>query len=251
MRNISLASLAFVFFFISCKEDKITPVLPVDTPKQIEVRVQPVFGAQSVEPEQVYTTAEGYDVKFTEIKFYCTTLKNGVHTLVDAALFDWNANGTKFIKVNADKNNFASISGNLGVGAAENHADPSAFAPANPLNIAIANDMHWDWNPGYIFVKVEAKVDTIPDGIPLFDHNVVLHAGKDDVLQTVLFEEVNWVMLNEYLSLFSLKLDMETFLQNAGQNIDLKTEYSLHSAPGQEALATKVMQNFKAALKKL
>lgn len=251
MRKFSLYSLAIVFFLSSCKDDEILPILPEDEPLQLEVRVQPVFGGQSIEQDGVYTTAEGYDVKFTELKFYFTNIKNGAYTLADAALFDWVANGTQLLKVNADKANFSSFEGNLGVSAAENHLDPSAFAPANPLNIAIANDMHWDWNPGYIFVKVEAKVDTIPDGIALFDHNVVLHVGKDENLQTFTFDELNWIMLNEHLSLLNLKLDMQTFLQNGGQNIDLKTESSTHSAPGQEALSLKVIQNFKAAIKKL
>ena len=41
---------------------------------------------------------------------------------------------------------------------------------------------------------------------------------------------------------------MQVFLQNGGQTIDLETEYTSHTAPGQEVLSAKVIQNFKAAI---
>jgi len=251
MRKYSFFSLVVILGLSACKDDKISPIVPINEANQLEVRVQPVFGAENIEEDSVYTTSEGYDVKFTDLKFYFTNVKNGANTLVDAALFDWVSKGVQLFKVNAEKANFSSFEGNLGVSASENHLDPSAFGTSNPLNIAIANDMHWDWNPGYIFIKIEAKVDTIPDGIALFDHNVVMHVGKDENMQTFSFDQLNWVTVSNYLSVLNLKLDMQTFLQNAGQNIDLKTEFSTHTAPGQEALSLKVIQNFKAAIKKV
>lgn len=237
------------FIFISCKDDKVEPVTPAVP--QLEIVVQPVYGTNNITETAVFTTVEGYDVQFTELKFFATDVKNGSKTLFDAGLFDWKSKGTSMITVAGNKADFSSIAANLGVGADINHLDPAAFANDNVLNISNSGDMHWDWNPGYIFMKVEAKVDTIPDGIPLFDHYVVFHVGKDEFLQTLAFENINWATVNDNLSRFSLKLDMEKFLQNGGQNIDLKTEFTCHTAPGQEALAEKIIQNFKASLSKL
>lgn len=246
---IFLTALTLVVFS-SCKEDKIEPDTPTVAPT-LEVKVQPVFGSASLQSEVAYTTAEGYEVKFTDVKFFMTNVSNGTNVLTSAALFDWMETGTSFISVKGDKANFTNLSANLGVGATENHADPSAFPNDNVLNIATANDMHWSWNPGYIFVKVEAKVDTIPDGTALFDHNVVLHVGLDANLQTWSESGLIWTAINATTSRTTLKLDLEKFLQNNGQNIDLKTEYSTHSAPGQEAISLKVIENFKAAIGKL
>ena len=108
--------------------------------------------------------------------------------------------------------------------------------------------MHWDWNPGYIFVKVEARVDTIPDAVENFDHNVVFHIGGDINRQDLSFTNLQWntVAANEYQ--LDLKLDMATFLNDGNQSIDLKAEFQSHTAPGQEALSLKVMQLFKSAL---
>ena len=46
-----------------------------------------------------------------------------------------------------------------------------------------------------------------------------------------------------------LKFEFDKFLQNNGQNIDLKTENLTHTAAGQQALTQKVNQNFKQAFK--
>lgn len=241
--------VSITVLFVACTSDKIIP--EVEEPQKLEVRVQPMFNDETIFEDSVYTTVEGYDLKFTELKFFFSEINHNGTVLADAAYFDWINKGTLVLSVQAKSTDFPTLSGNLGVGEAVNHSDPSAFPNDHPLNISNSGDMHWDWNPGYIFVKVEAKVDTIPDGIPLFDHNVVLHVGLDENLETWVFTDLNWVQVDCCLSRLSLKLDMAKFLQNDGQNIDLKTENSTHSAPGQEVLSTKVIQNFKAALSKL
>lgn len=45
-----------------------------------------------------------------------------------------------------------------------------------------------------------------------------------------------------------MMLDMHEFLSAAGNEIDLKTEYTTHSAAGQEVLTAKAALNFKNAL---
>lgn len=235
---------------IGCKSDKVKPHDEQEIPS-MEIRVQPFFNEEIVFADSVYTTVEGYDVKFTELKFFFTGIQNNGVLLADAALYDWSNKGSLMLSVAGKNADFSSLSGNLGVGATENHADPTVLPNEHPLHISNAGDMHWDWNPGYIFIKVEARVDTIPNGIPLFDHTVVFHVGKDENMQTWTFDELNWVPVNYASKRCSFKLDLAKFLQNDGQNIDLRYEYSTHTAPGQEALSLKVIQNFKAALGKL
>ena len=107
--------------------------------------------------------------------------------------------------------------------------------------------MHWDWNPGYIFVKIEAKVDTIQDGISLFDHNVIFHVGKDENLKSLSFDNINWVNIGDE-HVFSLKLDLLHFLDTGSSSIDLKIEHTSHTSTGQEVLSDKIMTNFKESL---
>ena len=226
----------------SCKEK----VVELDSPPTVRMTVHPNFGGTTLYLDSVYTTQEGYDVKFTDIKFYLENIRNGTEVLTDAALFDYRARGNNFFDIGADPQKFSALDANLGVDASVNHNDPSAFPNSSMLNIINANDMHWEWNPGYIFLKIEAKVDTIPDATSLFNHNVVYHIGMDVNMQTLSFPSVNWIP-NGIQSFIPMHVDMKAFLETP-EVIDLKDEPSSHSAPGEDVLTLKVITNFKNAI---
>ncbi len=241
-RIIFLTIIAFTLVLSACKEKEVV----LDSPTTIKMNAYPRFGEEVLYLDSVYTTQEGYDVKFTEIKFYLENIHNGENQLLDAALFDYRERGVKLFDVVADPTMFLSLQANLGVDPNINHNDPSDFPNESMLNIANANDMHWGWNPGYIFMKVEAKVDTIQDATALFDHNVVFHIGLDANMQILNFSNLEWVQYGNQ-SYQPLRIDMKSFLEFP-EVIDLKDESSSHSAAGQEALSLKVITNFKNAI---
>lgn len=247
MRKLLFAAMLLSAFLQSCKDDKVPPVGD-PPPNMVRITMQPEFNGQELLLDQTYTTNEGYLVQFIELKCILEDIRNGDNVLIDAGLFDYKANGTALIETEGDAKNFDSLTCNLGVKHTLNHSDPTLFPTTSALNIINANDMHWDWNPGYIFVKVEARVDTIPDATELFDHTVVFHVGGDVNLQTLSFNNINWIDLGNNLSHLPLRLDMATFLDNGTQSIDLKTEYISHTGPGQEAISLKVMEQFAAAI---
>lgn len=245
--RIIFASLVFLGVS-SCKdkdevEDPIVPAQP-----SIEVRVQPVFGSETLHIDSTYTTVEGYDVQFAELKFYFGSPGNLGNQLTDAALFDYAQRGTLLYSGAGDYTKYSSLNGYLGVDSTANHADPSGFPVSSYLNIMNSNDMYWGWNPGFIFMKVEARVDTIQDGNAVFDHIVAFHIGGDINKQNLNLSGLNWVDLGGDKRRLNLKLDMANFLQNGGSTIDLKNEYVSHTAPGQEALSLKVITNFAASI---
>lgn len=231
----------------SCQDE---PVKTVPQPlEKLKITVQPTFGANDLQLDQAVVTSEGYSIQFTDIRFYLTTLKNSAGLpLTQAALFDYRSNGIELLNVEGKPSDFPSISGFFGVDSTLNHDDPTAFPIDNPLNILIANDMHWDWNPGYIFLKIEAKVDTISDGINNYNHFVVFHVGADAWLQQFNLSGLNWSQTGQGLYAVPLKLDMQKFLQNGTQKIDVKTEHTTHSGAGEEQLSIKVIQNLRDAL---
>jgi len=249
--KLSLFGYALSAFVIlsACKEDKVDdPVEPAQP--LLRITVQPTYGSETLYLDSTYTTPEGYEVQFTELRFYLGDPSNNSSLLMDAALFDYRERGNLLAEVVGKHEDYPALQGFLGIASGSNHADPAAFANSSMLNIANANDMHWGWSNGYIFMKVEAKVDTIQNGIPLFDHNVVFHIGRDENLKSLTFPNVSWLDLGG-VHAFALKLDMLNFLDNGSSNIDLKTEFTSHSAPGQEVLSDKVISNFAAALSPL
>ncbi|MDG1148208.1 MAG: hypothetical protein P8N52_07895 [Crocinitomicaceae bacterium] len=230
----------------SCKPDEPEEITP-PCPDLLSVTVQPVFGGETLYLDSSYQTPEGYDIQFTDIKFYLQDVRNGLNLFKDAALFDYRLRGTNLMERVGDKNDYVSLQSNLGVSALVNHNDPVGFDPASWLYISNSNDMHWDWNPGYIFVKIEAKVDTIQDGNSLFDHNVVYHVGKDENLKTLSFTDINWVDIGSGYVL-PLKLDMFHFLNVGASPIDVKTAFTSHSLAGQEGLSEQIISNFQESL---
>ncbi len=247
MKASHLFLISFVVVgFTKCKcKDKPEPTEP--EVKRVEVIVQPVYNGNTLYLDSVYTTPEGYAVKFTDIKFIAQDIQLDTQ-VKDAALFDYRTTGTALFLAPVESAPTTALSANLGVEVSVNHSDPSAFPNESVLNISNVGDMHWGWSSGYIFMKVEAKVDTLQDGSALFDHNVVFHIGKDENMKTLSFTGVNWQTPGENKYLLPLKLDMYNFLQNGTSVIDLKTEYSSHTAAGQEALSAKVIENFKASI---
>lgn len=248
MQRKHIILYVFVFVFLhACKDKGSAPITPVAD--ELRVTMQPTFGTEMLALDQTYASPEGYLVQFTDIKCYFTTLKNGTSSLCEAALFDYRTTGTTVLKAEGLPSAYTSLTGFLGVDSTKNHLDPSTFANTNPLNITLANDMHWDWNPGYIFLKIEAKVDTIPaDGVEQFNHFAVFHIGTDQFRQTLNFSGLNWVATNAHLYTLPLKVDLQKFLQNGTTSVNLKTEHTSHSSAGQEALSLKIIQQFKNAI---
>lgn len=247
MKNIIfLGIIACCFLLCSCNKNKPDPI---ETPKSfVELTVQPTYNASNLFLDSVYITTEGYKIKFTDLKFFGTTLKNGSNNLAQVGFFDFALSGNYFMKVEKDVNLFSDLQFILGVDSTLNHNDPSTFLNDSPLNISNAGTMHWGWNPGYIFISVEGKVDTLVDGIENYDHNFSFHVGTDEYLQSKSFSAINWVKTTPNTHTFALQLDLFDVICNAMTPIDLRTEFLAHSSSLQAALTLKFGKNFKSAL---
>jgi hypothetical protein len=244
LQRFSFFFAGLVIILYSCnKEEKVPPVSVLEN--ELEIKIQSYFGNDFMYLDSTYTTSENYKIRFTDCKFFLANISNGSKGFKNLGFFD--AKFSSNIECEGIAADFVDLSALVGVDSLRNHSDPSAFDINDPLNIMNAGEMHWGWNPGYIFVKIEAKLDTINDGIENFDHFVTYHVGKDENIGNIEFTNIPWKKVSEYLSQATLKVDLKAFLTSP-QAINLKTEIITHSASGQEALSTKVMQNFVNSL---
>jgi len=231
----------------SCKKKKDDAETVAD-PDTLTVNVQPVFGAAPLVLDQTYALNDSTDIQFTDIKFFMSNASSGGTVKKDYALFDYRNTSSLLFTIPGVSSDFTELNALIGVPASVNHSDPAAFPAASALNISNADDMHWAWSFGYIFIKVEARADTIPDGIPLFDHTLTYHVGSDAFSGAVSFPDLNWTAASTHHSVSTLHLNMEQFINRAASPINIRTEVITHSNAGQEALTAKVLSNFIAAL---
>jgi hypothetical protein len=242
MRTIFFSLLVLVIT-AACGDDK-----PEAPKAQLQIDLQPVFGGQNFFMDSIYTTQEGYKVKFTELKCYFTLFGNGSNALHQAALLDYRETGSLLFKKEGDYAKFINLNAVLGVDSSLNHLDPSAFPNESPLNISNAGPMHWGWSTGYIFMNIEGKVDTLIDATTNPDLSFSFHIGTDSYLQNLQFNNINWADIGNNTRQFKLKLDLLAFLGQGASSINLSSEYLTHTAAGQEALTQKVISNFKNAI---
>ena len=217
-----------------------------NTNDSIKIKITPTYNNVDIELDSVYFTEEGYGVKFTTISFFISRLANESDTINESSLYDFRDKGSQLLSKKADFNLYSSIQGFIGVDSINNHSDPSAFDINNDLNIENAGTMHWGWNTGYIFIKIEGKVDTLSSGN--FDHNFSFHVGTDVFLQQFTFENILWEQTGENEHTMNILLSMSDFLSSDLTTINLKDEFITHSSSGQQALTEKVVVNFVNAL---
>ena len=68
-----------------------------------------------------------------------------------------------------------SINFYLGPTQEVNHANPAQYSPTHPLN-PIVNQLHWDWQGGYIFLALEGHWRALGQGLP---GGFAYHFGND------------------------------------------------------------------------
>jgi len=236
---------------MSCKDKN--PSIPKETVDKdsLHIDITPMFNTDKLVLDNIYTMNNGDLIQFVELKFFLSELTNQNTELIKTASFDFRKYGSNVIRTTGSPNSFSNINGFIGVDPMRNHADPSAFETTNPLYIMNAQDMHWDWNPGYIFLKLEAKMDTVVDGITNLNHSISYHVGGDDFYSPIKFQNCAWQTLPSQVYKLGLVVDLNAFFVHPGQEINWRQECMTHSSGSQKVLSQKVIDNFIAELKPL
>ena len=129
----------------------------------------------------------------------------------------------------------------LGLDSATNHTDPTTFSASNPLSIQ-SPGIHWDWNSGYIFMKIEGQVDTTLANTGTLDLQYFYHVGLDDLKRTIDFSTEAFTVASGS----DYEIGLEFDLLEALNNVDMRTENETHTF-NNIPLATKIADNWQGA----
>lgn len=195
----------------------------------------PVVGGEDLSFDNTYTIG-GVAVKFTVAQFYVSAVAVGSADGVDE-------NPDTYLLVKAGTMNYSvgevtagakeSLRFSVGIDSVTNHADPTLYDADNPLALQ-SPSMHWSWDNGYQFVKIEGMVDTDGDGTP--DAGMEFHLGKDSNLRTIDLD------ISQSADAEMFMVNVEYDLANLFNGIDLSTDYVSHTGDFPE-LAAKVIGN--------
>ena len=124
------------------------------------------FGADTLKTGRKFLTAGGDSVRFETAKFYVSEIAlvdstGKSHYLVGTHLVDMLdsasvARGYAIVNLKAIPGTYRGVRFSIGVPYDQNHLD--AATQASPLGTA--SGMFWGWNYGYIFNRIEGKVDS-------------------------------------------------------------------------------------------
>jgi hypothetical protein len=128
----------------------------------------------------------------------------------------------------------------VGLDSITNHSDPTTYPSGNPLALQ-SPGIHWSWNSGYIFMKVDGEVDTTLAATGSPDTEFFFHIGADNLSRTIDFSTAAFTV--ESASAHEILLTFDFLKALAG--VDLRTEntHTMDNMP----LAEKMADNWQEA----
>lgn len=247
MKRGILLLFACTLFFSSCKEQTSPPTIVDSQTTSLEIQMNYTFNNGTLEfGEQLFNTGSNM-VSFSNIQYYISGLELrkadgswqyiGGHHLVKST-----KTGPALISYsNVPKGQYDGIRFLIGVDSLSNHADPALWPNDHPLSVLVGGVMHWSWNSGYIFIKVEGEYDEISGTRAGFSY----HIGRDDL-------KVNVQHLGTTLNLNSplkvgFNFDLKDFFTNPNILRIEPTTSSTHSSVG-DTVATILHENLQRSV---
>ena len=234
-RRWSLLLLPFLALWAGCKPD---PVIE-DREGTFALTFLAQVGDQPFQGNTVHETVTGRKFSLEGFKLYTgdvTLVKeNGEELLLsETELYDFVDDNTaagvaKTFQVPVG--NYRGLRFGIGVPADLNNGNPAVYAPDHPLSIQ--NGMHWNWTTGYIFVKIDGRIDSTAamSGGPIL--GMTYHTGTNELYRDLSFLESDHafeIKEGERLA-FTLALDVNRIFYNSTDTLDMVTNNLTHSTP--------------------
>lgn len=239
---LSMAALVFA----SCeKDDDNTTTTPTNGPSAAALNFVAKAGTEDLVINQPYTNAFNQNFTWEMSQFYVSDVKlwadpTGDNTveLPDSYFLINTQNGGADLGL-IPSGTYYGVEFVVGIAdSATNHGDPAlaegVLAPQNP-------SMHWSWNSGYIFVRIEGNYAQTQGGAP--DTHYEFHIGMDNLARKVtVAKEFNV----EYgtLNVLPIEVDHKAILTG----VDFTTDTVTHTMDNM-MLAMRIANNIPNAFK--
>lgn len=240
----------------ACEKDQPIPP-PVEPSKgTVEIRFVPTMNGASFQPNVNFIGPNNLKINFEIFKFYLSDLQlinaSGAQLLSEIELVDL-SHSDKSISFETAPGNFQELKFFLGVKKSLNGTDNPNFDEASfPIDhpLSIYNNMYWSWATGYIFSKIEGKIDTSQAQNQIPTYTWFYHSGLDTCYTEKSFENLNIEVTAGKTTVIELGIDVNDIFINQTDTIDMVQENFTHTTDDIE-LARKVVLNLARGIRKL
>lgn len=219
MIRIFLSTMLVSILFLSCEEDSNSEE------KFLQFDFEFNVGSEAFEYGQNYTIND-VTVNFEIAQFYIGGINldtdNGTLAFPDQYLLA-KPNSETFVSDEVSISSISKIDFFVGVDPifnAQTETDFTERSADDPLGVQDPS-MHWSWNSGYKFLRIDGEVDTDADGIT--DTSISYHLGTDALLKNVSIETEKTIDIGNNSLIFSF--DLMSFFEG----VDLVTELDTHT----------------------
>jgi hypothetical protein len=248
MKNIfqitSILTLASALTFTSCKKDKAEDPAP-STEQNLTMHIHSNVGEHEANYDSTFETVSGRKFTIADYRMYIShivLIKNdGSELPVTGKVILTNPESDEYSLGKVPVGNYKGFRFLLGLDSLTNHSDASVYPADNPLSIQTPS-IYWSWNSGYIFWKVEGKVDTTAAQNGPVDVDYVYHIGLDENKRTIDFSNSSFSIVSGTDQYIHLEFDLLEALSNVNMTTDLIT----HSMD-YPAIATTIADSWQAA----
>ena len=248
MKNIfRLSAVIFtltVLSFTACKKDTAEEPTP-STEQNLSFHLHSKVGTHEANYDSTFLTASGRQFTVTDYRMYISNIvlikNDGSELPITGKVLLTNPETEEYSLGMVPVGNYKGFKFILGLDSTTNHSDPSTYASSDPLSVQTPS-IHWSWNSGYIFWKVEGKVDTTvaQNGPVVVDY--FYHIGMDSFKRNIDFSTEAFSVVSGQDQLVHLAFNLNEALSNVDMTSELMT-HTMDNLP----LATKIANNWQAA----
>ncbi|MBK8847391.1 MAG: hypothetical protein IPO27_12935 [Bacteroidetes bacterium] len=241
-----VALLTTATIFTGCKkDDDETPAPTPSTEQKLSFHMHTMVGTSAAVYGTQYQDASGRKFNLSDFRYYLSNIvlikNDGSQLPISGKVILVNPATSKYELAKVPIGSYKGFKFIVGLDSATNHSDPTTYAAGNPLAIQ-SPGIHWSWNSGYIFMKIEGKVDTTQAANGPLDFEYFYHIGMDNFKCSIDFSTEAFTVVSGSDYEIGLEFDLLKVLNN----VDMRTENATHTMDNMP-LATKIANNWPTA----
>ncbi len=240
----SILIIAIALFATSCSKDETTP----KSAKQVlNFHWHSMVGSADASYGVQYTSTDGIKFKLSDWRYYVSNFvlikEDGTEYPIADKVLLINIANADYSLDSVPVGNYKGFKFTVGLDSLTNHKDPTLYSASNPLSLQ-SPSIHWSWNSGYIFMKIEGKYDsTVAQlGGTSINQSFFFHVGTDKLKQVIDYTDQPFSVVSGADKELHIEMDFLKILNS----VNLRTENATHTMDNMP-LATKVSNNWKTA----